>query len=160
MVGTLLLMALQFSTWRRLGRVVLVLLALYFCLQATSRSRFGGEAISYHMLVGRILWVVVIGLAGLSFGMATRVFRRRSVVADHLLMVMILAPGFAVALANSASSLLLSFADHGWSTSAFPPFVMPEDESLQMGFQIAFSFLLLTPIFHIIIERYRTMRHT
>jgi hypothetical protein len=155
MLGTAVTMIAQLLGWRRLGRIALGLLVLYYALQTIAPVALVDRQTLFETVVHITLWGATLAQVGWAIAVVSGRLRRRSTLRDHILCVVLAAPGFAAAVANSASGYSLEFFNRGWLMATFP---LPEDQHLQAGYLIALSFLAITPLLHLFFEHYRTFR--
>lgn len=155
LLGTVIATIAELSSWRRLGRVALGLVVMYYIFQTIAPAVLVERQAMFQTVIRVTLWCAGPALAGWSIAIAAGRLRRRSTLRDYLVNSLLAAPAFAAAMANSGSGDSLSFLERGWAASTLP---LPADEPLQGGFLIALGFLAVTPLLHVFVEYYRTFR--
>jgi len=157
LLGTVIVTIAELSSWRRLGRIALGLIVVYYIFQTIAPVAFAVREALFETVIRVTLMCAGAAMAGWSIAIVSGRLRHRSAFRDHLLNTLLAAPAFAAAMANSASGHPLSFFHHGWVMSTLP---LPADEHLEGGFLIALGFLAVTPLLHVFVEHYRTFRET
>lgn len=146
-------MSLTLNDWDLFVRMASALTAVYVAVTAIADNRINDLLLQW-LGLGTLLacagWLLAI-VAGLQ--------RRRSAVTDHALAALLLAPVLLAALAT-ASVFSTARAEPGWVRSELLglPLWLPRDRALQRGFCVSAAFVLLSPIVHILVERYRMLR--